>query len=144
MTGRLQMRLCACADSVFDLGIAQIGPEQIISGPADKLTPAVGQDFLRERAVAIRFFQQINVISNRLAMKQIQSDNIARIIIQTADDKGFFMVRHGEIYHVRYATIHWESAVRRTASVREDAWLGTASPLTRTNAPAKRSGLHVF
>ena len=88
------------ADHVFDLVVPQIGPELVVPSPADELTPAVGQDFLRERVVAARLFQQIDGVSNRLAMKQIQGYNITRIIIQIADDKDFFVVRHDEIHHV--------------------------------------------
>ena len=65
-----------------------------------ELTAAVGQDFFRDRVVAAHFFQQTDGVSHRLAMKQIQGDHITRIIIQIADDKDFFVVRHDEIHHV--------------------------------------------
>ena len=94
------LRMVRAADRVFDLVVAQIGSELVVPRPADELTPAVGQDFLRERVVAARFFQQIDGISNRLAMKQIQGNHITRIIIQITDDKDFFVVRHDEIHHV--------------------------------------------
>ena len=92
--------MVGAADRMLDLVVAQIGSELVVPCPADELTPAVGQDFLRERVVAARLFQQIDGISYRLAMKQIQGDNITRIIIQIADDKDFFVVRHDEIHHV--------------------------------------------
>ena len=37
------------ADRMLDLVVAQIGSELVVPGPADELTAAVGQDFLRER-----------------------------------------------------------------------------------------------
>ena len=92
--------MVGAADRMLDLVVAQIGSELVVPGPADELTAAVGQDFFRERIVTARFFQQINGISNRLAMKQIHGDHITRIIIQIADDKDFFVVRHDEIHHV--------------------------------------------
>ena len=94
------LRMVGAADRMLDLVVAQIGSELVVPCPADELTAAVGQDFFRERVVTARFFQQINGISNRLAMKQIQGYNITRIIIQIADDKDFFVVRHDEIHHV--------------------------------------------
>lgn len=92
--------MVGAADRVFDLVVAKIGPELVVPGPADELTAAVGQDFFRKRVVAARLFQQVDGVSNRLAMKQIQGDHITRIIIQIADDKDFFVVRHDEIHHV--------------------------------------------
>lgn len=94
------LRMVGAADRMLDLVVAQIGSELVVPGPADELTAAVGQDFFRERVVTARFFQQIDGISYRLAMEQIQGDNITRIIIQIADDKDFFVVRHDEIHHV--------------------------------------------
>ena len=82
------LRMVGAADRMLDLVVAQIGSELVVPGPADELTAAVGQDFFRERIVTARFFQQIDGISNCLTMKQIQGDNITRIIIQIADDKG--------------------------------------------------------
>ena len=92
--------MVGAADRMLDLVVAQIGSELVVPGPADELTAAVGQDFFRERIVTARFFQQIDGISYRLAMEQIQGDNITRIIIQIADDKDFFVVRHDKIHHV--------------------------------------------
>ena len=50
------LRMVRAADRVFDLVVAQTGPELVVPSPADELTPAVGQDSLRERVVAARFF----------------------------------------------------------------------------------------
>ena len=58
------LRTVGAADRVFDLVVAQTGPELAVPRPADELTAAVGQDFLRKRVVAARFFQQINGVSN--------------------------------------------------------------------------------
>ena len=106
--------MVGAADRMLDLVVAQIGSELVVPSPADELTPAVGQDFLRERVVAARLFQQIDGISYRLAMKQIQGDNITRIIIQIADDKDFFVVRHDEIHHVGVPVCHSSLGERRS------------------------------
>ena len=41
------LRMVRAADRMLDLVVAQIGPELVVPCPADELTPAVGQDFLR-------------------------------------------------------------------------------------------------
>ena len=43
------LRMVGAADRMLDLVVAQIGSELVVPGPADELTAAVGQDFLRER-----------------------------------------------------------------------------------------------
>lgn len=50
------LRIEGAADRMFDLVVAQIGPELVVPGPADELPAAVGQDFFRERVVAARLF----------------------------------------------------------------------------------------
>ena len=80
--------------------VALIGSELVVPRPADELTSAIGLDFFRERVVAARFFQQIDGVFNRLTIKQILRDHITRIIIQIADDKDFFVVRHDEIQYI--------------------------------------------
>ena len=75
---------------------------------------------------------------------ETDSGRLTRIIIQIADDKDFFLVRHDEILHVGMPPfIGGERRSKNRIGVRGTPH-GTASPLTMMNVPAERIGLHVF
>ena len=94
------LRMVRTADRVLDIMIPQICSELIIPRPADELTPAVGQDFFGKRIIAAGFFEQVKSVGNGLTVKQIERNDVPRIIVQIPDDKDFLTVRHDEIHYI--------------------------------------------